>query len=158
MLHIPEGTELNITFMDELSSAHSTVGDTFTISSDEPIDLGHGASLPAGLTGAGEVTSVHKKGMMGKAGDLSVRLNYLKLGSYKIKLRGSKGAEGDAKIGTTVVLTVLFGPLGLLKHGKDVTIAKGQKLKAYVDQDVDVALPPAAAASAAAPLQAASSH
>jgi hypothetical protein len=148
MLHIPEGTELSITFKDAISSQTSAVGDVFTISSDEPVTLANGAVLPGGLIGAGEVTSVHRKGMMGKAGDLNVRLNYLKLGAAKIRLRGSKGAEGEAKLGTTVVLTVLFGPLGLLKHGHDVTIAPGQKLKAYVDQDIDVALPSIVAASA----------
>jgi hypothetical protein len=159
VLHIPEGTELSITFKDEISSKNSTVGDVFTISSDEPVTLPNGAVIPGGLVGAGEVTSVHRKGMMGKAGDLNVRLNYLKLGPTKIKLRGSKGSEGEAKIGTTVVLTVLFGPLGLLKHGHDVTIEKGQKLKAYVDQDIDVTLPTQTASAPSTPLAiAAGSH
>ena len=40
-----------------------------------------------------------------------------------------------------MALTVLFGPLGLLKHGHDMVIHKGQKIKAYVDQDVDITLP-----------------
>ena len=141
MLHVPEGTELTITFRDALSSKSSAVGDVFTIASDEPITLPGGGVLPSGLVGAGEVTSVHRKGMMGKAGDLNVRLNYLKFGDKRIKLRGSKGAEGNASVGATVALTVLFGPLGLLKHGHDVDIAAGQKLKAYVDQDIDVPLP-----------------
>jgi hypothetical protein len=141
MLHVPEGTELTITFKDSLSSRTSAIGDVFTITSDEPVELSNGAVLPAGLSGAGEVTSVHRKGMMGKAGDLNVRLNYLKMGDKRIRLRGAKGAEGNASVGATVALTVLFGPLGLLKHGHDVEIAAGQKLKAYVDQDIDVPLP-----------------
>ena len=146
MLHIPEGTELTITFRDALSSKSAAVGDVFTIAMDEPVTLDGGGTLPGGLIGAGEVISVHRKGMMGKPGDLNVRLNYLKLGDHRIRLRGSKGAEGNASVGATVALTVLFGPLGLLKHGHDVDIAAGQKLKAYVDQDINVPLPSTTAA------------
>jgi hypothetical protein len=39
------------------------------------------------------------------------------------------------------VLTVLFGPIGLIKHGKNVEIKKGQALHAFVADDV--AVPPA---------------
>jgi hypothetical protein len=34
------------------------------------------------------------------------------------------------------VLTVLFGPLGLIKHGKNIDIKSGAALKGYVDQDI----------------------
>ncbi len=82
-----------------------------------------------------------KSGMMGKVGELNVRLNYLKVGDYKVKLRGSKGKEGEGKLGTTVALTVLFGPIGLIKHGKNIEIKQGTALKAYVSDDIS--LPPA---------------
>ena len=141
VLHIPEGTEMSIRFDDDVSSASATVGDRFTITSDEPIQLANGGTLPADLKGVGEVTAVKKKGMMGQGGDLSVRLNYLKVGGARINLRGSQGGTGNGAVGTTVALTVLFGPLGLLKHGHDMVIHKGQKIKAYVDQDVDITLP-----------------
>lgn len=141
MLHIPEGTELSLKFGDDISSASAAVGDRFTIMSDDGIELANGQTLPAGLVGVGEVTAVKKKGMMGQAGDLSVRLDYLKVGSSRVNLRGSQGGSGNGAVGTTVALTVLFGPIGLLKHGHDAVIHKGQRMKAYVDQDIDVALP-----------------
>jgi hypothetical protein len=37
-----------------------------------------------------------------------------------------------------VVLTVLFGPIGLIKHGKEVEIKQGQALHAYVGDDITV--------------------
>lgn len=70
-----------------------------------------------------------KAGMMGKAGD------------QRIRLRGSKGKEGEGKVGTAVALTVLFGPIGLIKHGKNVDLKSGTPLAAYVDEDI--ALDPA---------------
>lgn len=144
-LHIPEGTELSIKFDDDVSSASATVGDEFTIESVDPVTLPDGQVLPAGLKGVGEVTAAHKRGMMGKGGELSVRLDYLRLGSAHIRLRGAKGGSGKDSTGATVALVVLFGPLGLLKHGHEMTINKGQKVVAYVDQDIDVPLPTTAA-------------
>ncbi|HTC41805.1 MAG TPA: hypothetical protein VK703_09545 [Candidatus Acidoferrales bacterium] len=35
-----------------------------------------------------------------------------------------------------MALTVLFGPIGLIKHGKNVDIPAGTPLTAYVDQDI----------------------
>ena len=140
-LHIPEGTQLSMAFDDEVSSASATVGDEFTIESLDPITLPNGQMLPAGFKGVGEVTAAHKRGMMGKGGELSVRLDYLKIGSTHVRLRGAKGGSGNDSTGATVALVVLFGPLGLLKHGHEMVITKGQKVVAYTDQDVDVVLP-----------------
>jgi hypothetical protein len=68
-----------------------------------------------------------------------LRLEYLIVGDSRMRLRGSKGREGEGKVGTAVALTVLFGPIGLIKHGKNVEIKEGTPLTAYVDQDFAVA-------------------
>ncbi|MGC1302095.1 MAG: hypothetical protein WA840_06960 [Caulobacteraceae bacterium] len=150
MLHIPEGTQFSIKFDDQVSSASATVGDEFTIESVDPVTLPNGQVLPAGLMGVGEVTAAHKRGMMGKGGELSIRLDYLRAGSQHVRLRGAKGGSGKDSTGTTVALVVLFGPLGLLKHGHEMTIEKGQKVVAYADQDIDVTLPTVAPPSGSA--------
>jgi hypothetical protein len=36
----------------------------------------------------------------------------------------------------------LFGPIGLIKHGKNIDIKKGTAIKVYINDDVT--LPPAA--------------
>ena len=156
---VPEGTEASISVEDKLSSETSHEGDRFSITLMDDIVLADGTRLPAGLKGAGEVTHAKKKGMMGKPGELNVRFDYLKSGPTKIKLRGQKGAEGDARYGTTITLTVLFGPLGLIKHGKDVEIKPGQRMTVFTDADASVTLdgptpastPVAPAAAAATP-------
>jgi hypothetical protein len=60
------------------------------------------------------------------------------VGDERVKLRGSKGKEGEGKEGTAVALTVLFGPLGLIKHGKNVDVKEGTTLAAFVDQDYTI--------------------
>lgn len=152
---VPEGTEVVISVDDKLSSDTSHEGDRFSISLADDVVLSDGTKLPAGLKGAGEVTHAKKKGMMGKPGELNVRFDYLKAGDTKIKLRGQKGAEGDARYGTTITLTVLFGPLGLIKHGKDVEIKPGQRMTIFTDADASVELPGAPVTPVAAPAPAA---
>lgn len=95
----------------------------------------------AGCHAFGEVTHAEKAGMMGKPGDLSIRLDYLKVGEVRVHLRGTKGKEGANGTTATVALTVLFGPIGLIKHGHNIDIQKGTSLKAYIADDIS--LPPA---------------
>lgn len=140
-IRIPEGTEMLVRFDEGLSSGRNSQGDKFSISLDDSVDLGGGVILPAGFSGRGEVTAAQKKGFMGQAGELNVRLEYIRVGETRIRLRASKGGEGKGAVGATVALTVLFGPLGLLKRGHDIEITPGQTITAFVDQDVTLPLP-----------------
>jgi hypothetical protein len=138
---IPEGTEVRVHFNEQLSSATAAAGDEFSITTDDPITLLDGTVIPPGYRGKGEVTAAEHRGMMGKPGQLSVRFDYIRIGDAHVRLRGSKGEEGKSGVTSTVVLTVLFGPLGLIKHGSDVVIQKGQSVTAYVDEDAVVTAP-----------------
>ena len=126
---------------DQLSSASATAGDTFAISTDEEIRLPDGTVIPAGFRGKGEVTEAHKKGMLGKAGELSVRLDYVRIGDVRVHLRADKSAEGKNSVTTTVVLTLLITPLFLMHHGHEIVFPKGQLITGYIDQDTDIPLP-----------------
>jgi hypothetical protein len=84
------------------------------------------------------VTNSKKAGMMGKGGELNVRLDHLRIGDATVRIRGTKGREGESKVGTAVALTVLFGPVGFLKHGKDIEIKEGSSFKAYVAEDMQL--------------------
>lgn len=141
---LPEGTELKLQFNERLSSATNRQGDTFTISLTQPITLADGTVIPAGFRGRGEVTAAEKRGFMGRAGDLSVRLEYLRIGTTRVGVRANRTSEGQGALGSTVVLTVLFGPLGLLKRGKDIDIPRGQEITAFVDSPATIPTPIAA--------------
>ncbi len=132
---------MNLVFAQDLSSKTAAEGDPVTLKLVDDLKVGDVVVAKAGATAVGEVTKASKSGMMGKAGDLSIRLDYLKAGDTKIRLRGTKGKEGESGVTSTVVLTVLFGPIGLIKHGKNVEIKQGQALHAFVSDDVS--LPPA---------------
>ena len=135
-----EGEDVNLQFSDDLSSKTASEGDPVELILTDDLKVGTVVVARAGAHAFGEVTKAEKSGMMGKAGELNLRLDYMKVGDAKILLRGTKGKEGESGTTSAVVLTVLFGPIGLIKHGKNVEIKKGQALHAYVADDT--ALPP----------------
>jgi hypothetical protein len=136
-----EGEEVNLKFAEHLSSKTASDGDPVTLILDSDLKVGNIVVAKAGSKALGEVTNAKKAGMMGKAGELNMRLNYLKVGDLKIHLRGTKGKEGESGTTGAIVLTVLFGPIGLIKHGKDIDIKEGTPLKSFVADDILV--PPA---------------
>jgi hypothetical protein len=140
-LTLKEGTEVRLKFAEDVSSKTANEGDPVNLVLDEDLKVGDIVVAKAGSKATGEITNAKKAGMMGKAGELNLRLEHLKAGDQRVRLRGSKGKEGEGKTGTAVALTVLFGPIGLIKHGKNVEVKAGTALMAYVDDDV--ALEPA---------------
>ncbi|MGA2536143.1 MAG: hypothetical protein ABSF53_09020 [Terracidiphilus sp.] len=140
-LVLAEGTDVPLVFDQDLSSKTAAEGDSVAFVLSEDIKVGSVVVAKAGSKAFGEVTNAKKSGMMGKAGELNVRLDYLKVGSFKVHLRGARGKEGESGTTGVVVLTVLFGPIGLIKHGQNIDIKKGTAMKVYVADDIS--LPPA---------------
>jgi hypothetical protein len=134
---LKEGTEVKLKFAQDLSSKTATEGDPVNFTLAEDLKVGDFVVAKAGAAAVGEVTHAKKAGHMGKGGELNIRVNYLKAGDKRVRLRASKGKEGEGKEGTAIVLTVLFGPIGLLKHGKQIEVKEGTPLTAYVDEDVE---------------------
>jgi hypothetical protein len=137
-LVLKEGTDVKLKFAQELSSKTAAEGDPVNFIVDEDIKVGDVVVVKAGTKAVGTVTNAKKAGMMGKGGELNVRLEHLKTGDAKVRLRGTKGKEGDSKTGTAVALTVLFGPIGLIKHGKEIVVKEGTPLAAFVDDDISL--------------------
>lgn len=140
-LVLAEGTDVRLKFAQDLSSKTSNDDDPVNMVLDEDLKVGDVVVCKAGAKGLATVTHAKKAGMMGKGGELNIRLEYLIVGDKRMRLRGTKGKEGEGKVGAAVALTVLFGPIGLIKHGKNVEVKEGTPLLAYVDQDFTV--PPA---------------
>jgi hypothetical protein len=138
---IREGTEVSLKFASDLTSKTAVEGDPVEFLLDDDLKVGQTVVVPKGVHATATVSHAHRAGMMGKGGELSIQLQYLVAADNHLRLRGTKGREGDNKVGATVALTVLFGPIGLIKHGKEVPIPAGTPLVAYVEQDIW--LPPA---------------
>ncbi len=140
-LVLKEGTDVKLKFAQDLSSKTANDDDPVNLVLDEDLKVGDMTVCKAGAKAVGTVTHAKKAGMMGKGGELNMRLEYILVGDTRMRLRGTKGKEGEGKVGAAVALTVLFGPIGLIKHGKNVEVKQGTPLLAYVDQDFTI--PPA---------------
>ena len=140
-LVLKEGSDVQLKFAQDLSSHTATEGEPVTLVLAEDLTVNNVVVAKAGDKAVGEVSHAKRAGMMGKGGELNIRLDYLKAGDTRVMLRGTKDKTGDDKTGTTVALTVLFGPIGLIKHGKEIDIKEGTPLKVFVASDTT--LPPA---------------
>ena len=134
-IKLTEGSDVPLQFDQDLSSRTAANGDPVVFSLAADLKVGDVVVARAGSKAFGEVTNVKKAGMMGKAGELNVRVDYLTVGSTKVKMRGVKGKEGESGTTGAIVLTVLFGPIGLIKHGQNIDIKNGAPLKVYVAED-----------------------
>ncbi|HJU94229.1 MAG TPA: hypothetical protein VJ656_14930 [Pyrinomonadaceae bacterium] len=138
---IPDGTEFTVVTIDEITSKTAAEGDplTFKVARDVTID-GQIVVAKDSLV-KGIVAQAKKAGMMGRGGSLGIRVeSATTVDNQKLKLRSTKGKEGDDKTGTTVALVVLFGPLGFLKKGKNAVIKPGTEIKVYTDEEKKVTI------------------
>lgn len=138
---LKEGADVSLKFAQDLSSKTAAEDDPVSLVLDQDIKVGDVVVVKAGAKAVGTITHAKKAGMMGKAGELNMRLDYLITDGGRVRLRGTKGKEGEGKVGAAVALTVLFGPIGLIKHGKNVEIKEGTPLLAYTDENYEVPAP-----------------
>jgi len=119
---LTEGTEVYLVVDEDLSSKTAHEGDAVEFVLADDLKVGNVVVAKAGARGVGEVTYADRREpawVEDEGAELSVRPDYLKVGSYKIHLRGS---------------------FGLFNRRKDVRIKKGQMLTVRVSQDIN--LPP----------------
>ncbi|HLM61589.1 MAG TPA: hypothetical protein VK308_12360 [Pyrinomonadaceae bacterium] len=137
---IPDGTEIKVMTTEDISGQKVVEGDPLTFKVAEEVIVNGATVIAKDTIVKGTVSSAKKKGFMGKGGDLSIRIESTQtVDNQKLKLRAAKSGQGGDNIGSTVALTVLFGPLGLLRRGKEAKIKAGTILSAYTDEVKTVA-------------------
>ena len=138
---IPDGTEFTVVTIDEITSKTAAEGDQLNFKVAEDVKIDGQVVIAKDTLVKGIVAQSKKAGMMGRGGSLGIRVeSSTTVDNQKIKLRSTKGKEGDDKTGTTVALVVLFGPLGFLKKGKNAVIKPGTSIKVYTDEEKKIAL------------------
>ena len=109
-----------------------------TVASD--VRLGSQVVIPAGSLAEGEITDVRNKGMWGKSGRIEARVLSVRVGDRMIRLSGTfddKGVTGTAG----VVGAVLLLPVaGFFLTGTSANIPAGSGVKAFLDEDLRIAV------------------
>lgn len=136
---LQEGTRIEIKLEDEVSSQTSTVGQIVNFSVVRDIVVDGKVVIPAGNPVYGEVTGVVKKGSVGKAGSISMTVNYTKaVDGQNVSLRSTMTKTGEEKLGTSVALSVVLCPLFLLKKGQESVYEPGTRFEVFVDRNVEI--------------------
>src|ERR1700736_256546 len=89
-LELKEGSDVNLKFAQDLSSKTAADDDPVALVLDEDLKVGDVTVVKAGAKALGTVTHAKKAGMMGKGGELNLRLEYLVTGDSRMRLRGTK--------------------------------------------------------------------
>jgi hypothetical protein len=154
------GVEVPLRIEEGLNSNDKTVreGQQFRMSVANSVMLGNTVVIPAGSPATGEITDVRRKGMWGKSGRIVARVLNVRVGDRLIRLTGNfddKGVTGTAG----VVAAIAFVPIaGFFMTGTSANIPAGSGVKAFLDEDLTVAVPqPVPPVQSAAPVQAAAS-
>src|SRR5215813_4338141 len=136
---LPDGTEFEVSTIEEISSKTATEGDPLTFKVVEDVKINGQVVISKDSLVKGTVSNSQKSGRMGKSGRLGIRVESTNsVDGQKVRLRASKGKEGDDKTGSVIALSILVSPLFLLKHGKDAKIKPGTKIKVYTDEEVNL--------------------
>jgi hypothetical protein len=143
---LQDGTPVRMRTTRTLSSADAKTGDTVDFEVLEDIKIGDLLVIPRGGTAIGTVTQGKPKGRIGKGGKLDITIDYVRLVSgEKVALRAVKETKGNsntgAMTGAMIATGILFfpaAPLFLFMKGKDITIAKGTEITAYINGDASL--------------------
>ena len=134
---LEEGTAVVLSFSETVSSETAAVGDRINLSLDEELRVGDLVFAKRGAKAVATVSHVKKAGMLGRAGELNLRVEYVKVGATRVPLRASQGAAGASKGHANMMFSaVLWGAFALMRRGKNVAVPAGTRCVAFVDEDV----------------------
>ena len=125
---LTEGTEVNLRMAQDISSRAARPGEPIELTLAEDLKVGDVLIAKPGQRALGEVVQAKKPDFWGEAGEVSVRVRFLRVGDKKVEIQGAIGSAGTRYV-------IVRGSQGIIKAGTPV--------KAFVVADVEVdALPP----------------
>jgi|tagenome__1003787_1003787.scaffolds.fasta_scaffold20972027_3 hypothetical protein len=148
------GTEVPLRMEQGLDSNDKGLreGQQIRMSVASDVRVGNLVVIPAGSPATGEITDLRRKGMWGKSGRINARALNVRVGDRLIRLTGTfddKGVTGTAG----VVAAIAFVPIaGFFMTGTSAKIPSGGGVKAFLDEDLTIAVPQPAPAVAVAPV------
>jgi hypothetical protein len=131
---IPDGTEIILSTLDELSSKTARTGDLVTLRVDEDLIVEGKAVITAGTRARAEIAEVQKSGLFGRRGKLALKiLSTSAVDGTKISLLAGRNSEGGGNVGVSIAVFALVSPLGFLIKGSNAIIPVGTKIRAIID-------------------------
>jgi hypothetical protein len=142
---LKEGTEVNLKLAQKLSAKSAFVGEPVELVLAKDLKVGDAVVVEQGARVLGTVVAgKENEKKRNEAHQLTMRVDFLRAGDAKIKLRGEKGAEGKRNKDAMIAGTIFLGLSGLLAtSGKHYIIPEGSPVSAFVDEDIELQAMPA---------------
>jgi len=120
---LTEGTELTLRMAQDISSRAARPGEPIELTLAEDLKVGDAIVAKAGARALGEVVQGKRPDFWGEAGEVSLRVHFLRVGDQKVEIRGALGSAGTRYI---------------VIRGSQAVIKAGTLVKAFVAADVEV--------------------
>lgn len=133
---IPRDTPVHLMVLNEVSTKEHAAGHRFRLRVDKPVVVDGTEVIPVGTTAWGELLEAESSGNVGKGGSLTAELRYLELGERRIAIEGGTSADGKSAKGETFLGVLALGPLGLFAKGNNAKIKAGERMTAFIAEDV----------------------
>ena len=120
---LAEGTELTLRMAQDISSRAARPGEPIELTLAEDLKVGDAIVAKAGARALGEVVQGKRPDFWGEAGEVSLRVHFLRVGDQKVEIRGALGSAGTRYI---------------VIRGSQAVIKAGTLVKAFVAADTEV--------------------
>lgn len=132
---VKRDTPLDLIATREITSASAKAGDMFTLAVNTPVKIDGVTVIPFMTKATGEVTISTSAGGLGRNGTMAAHLLHLTLGDARIPITGEVTNAGGGA-GSTALAVAFGGVVGLFHRGNDGRIKAGQRVAAFVAEDV----------------------
>ena len=136
VLTLQDGTPVRLRLNRTVSSASAHVGETVDFEVTEPVINENYVVIPKGAVVLGRVTKVETKRRFGRAGELELSIESVRLpdgGTILLRATPEKG-EGEMR-GARKAATIAASPVLVWVKGKNVAFEKGTETTAYRSEE-----------------------
>ena len=120
---LAEGTGVTLRMAQDISSRAARAGEPIELTLAEDLKVGDVIVAKAGARALGEVVQAKRPDFWGEAGQVSIRVHFLRVGDKKVEIRGATGAAGTRYV---------------IIRGSQAVIKAGTLVKAFVAADSEV--------------------
>jgi hypothetical protein len=139
-------TPIKLRIMQTVSSGTAKVGDTVNFEVVQDIAVDDTAVVKQGAVAFGTVTVAHPKRSFGRAGQLSINIDFVRLAnSDKLALRAVKAGNGGNHTASMTAAAVAAGivffpaaPLFFFIRGKNMVVPQGTEITAFVAANTEL--------------------
>jgi len=120
---LAEGTEITLRMAQDVSSRAARPGEPVELTLAEDLKVGDVLVAQKGARALGEVVQGKRPDFWGEAGEVSLRVHFLRVGDEKVEIRGAIGSAGTRYV---------------VIRGSQAVIKAGTLVKAFIAKDTEV--------------------